>query len=142
MAAEIAAQPCRIWRGDARSGATVNAAVRAEPKNVPSGKSTGIAAGAAGATSGGVTSSCRAEISALADRAASRSLPPTLLPSTVADFRSVFDAARNASDERIRQLENQIDMILSSTFWRITDPLRRTIDRLRRSRSGRFNSGS
>jgi hypothetical protein len=60
----------------------------------------------------------------------------------IADFQSVFDAARDASDERIRQLENQIDTMLSSTFWRITGPLRRTIDRLRRLRSGRFDSGS
>ena len=40
----------------------------------------------------------------------------------IAGFQSVFDAARDASDERIRQLENQIDTMLSSSFWRITRP--------------------
>jgi hypothetical protein len=67
----------------------------------------------------------------------------------IADFQSVFDATRDASDERIRQLQNQIDAMqnqidamLSSMSWRITDPLRRTVNWLRRLRSGRFDSGS
>ena len=70
----------------------------------------------------------------------------------VADLQNIANAERSAANNRIRELESaliahesaltsterksgaefQRDAMLSSTSWRITEPLRRVVDRLRR----------
>jgi predicted nucleic acid-binding Zn ribbon protein len=58
----------------------------------------------------------------------------------VTELQTRADAEKVALVARIGELENQIkgerNAVLSSTSWRITAPLRRVIDRLRRFKSG------